>query len=226
MSYVIAYAAKPRKRKPRGPSTLVIAAITLAVAGIGLILPENVGEILAAQPDAGSRLPQVAGNASVIDADTIDIHGERIRLAGVDAPESRQQCLNASGKLWRCGQIAANALHVWINNNPVTCSIEGEDKYHRQIGTCSVRGASMQTWLVTNGYALAYRTYSTAYVPAEDKARLAKAGVWSGEFIAPWDWRKGKRLAVEKPVRPKAPEKIAEASALPDEGSVSGPPEN
>ncbi len=213
----VTYAATPRKRKPRGPSSLVIFVVVICVAGIGFFLPENIGEIFAAQPKADSQFPQVAGIASVVDADTIDIHGERIRLAGVDAPESRQQCLNTSGQLWRCGQIAANALDVWINNNPVACSIEGEDKYHRQIGTCSVRGASMQNWLVTSGYALAYRTYSTAYVPAEDKARIARVGVWSGEFVAPWDWRKGKRLRGEKPAHAKAVAKVVEKIETPPE---------
>ena len=35
----------------------------------------------------------ITGTASVIDGDTIDIHGTRIRLHGIDAPESRQTCL-------------------------------------------------------------------------------------------------------------------------------------
>ena len=49
--------------------------------------------------------------------------------------------------------------------------------------------------MVLNGWALAYRRYSTAYVLHEDGARLAKAGMWQGAFVPPWDWRRGKRLA-------------------------------
>jgi endonuclease YncB( thermonuclease family) len=143
----------------------------------------------------------IAGVATVIDADTLDIRGERIRLVGVDAPESGQKCLSADTKFVRCGSIAANALDAWINRNPVTCDIEGKDRYSRLLGECRVRGNSVQEWLVANGHAVAYRSYSTAYVPAELKARKAKVGVWAGEFVAPWDWRQGLRLSGEKPTK-------------------------
>jgi endonuclease YncB( thermonuclease family) len=149
------------------------------------------------------------GTASVIDADTLEIHGERIRLVGIDAPESGQKCLDTSGRFVRCGTIAANALDAWINRDAVSCNIEGKDRYDRLLAQCKVRGQNMQEWLVANGYAVAYRSYSTAYVPAELKARNAKAGVWAGKFVAPWDWRKGKRLPGEKPTKAMLEGKIA-----------------
>jgi endonuclease YncB( thermonuclease family) len=141
------------------------------------------------------------GTASVVDADTLEIRGERIRLVGVDAPESGQKCRDKSETLVRCGAIAANALDAWIDRDPVSCDIEGKDRYGRLLAQCKVRGQNMQEWLVANGYAVAYRSYSTTYVPAELKARQAKAGIWSGEFVMPWDWRQGLRLAGEKPTK-------------------------
>jgi endonuclease YncB( thermonuclease family) len=117
-------------------------------------------------------------------------------------PRSRgQKCLDTSGKFVRCGTTAANALDAWIDRDAVSCDIEGKDRYGRLLAQCKVRGQNMQEWLVANGYAVAYRSYSSAYVPAELKARRAKAGVWSGEFVMPWDWRQGLRLAGEKPTK-------------------------
>ena len=75
----------------------------------------------------------VAGTASVVDADTLDIRGERVRLVGVDAPEAGQKCLDATVRFVRCGTIAANALDRWINRASVTCDIEGKDRN----GACS-----------------------------------------------------------------------------------------
>lgn len=45
----------------------------------------------------------IVGNAPVIDGDTIEIHGKRIRLFGIDAPESGQFCVRPSGERWRRG---------------------------------------------------------------------------------------------------------------------------
>ncbi len=58
---------------------------------------------------ATPALADVGGVASVIDGDTLEIRGQRIRFHGIDAPESRQLC-RRDGKPWQCGKDAANAL--------------------------------------------------------------------------------------------------------------------
>jgi endonuclease YncB( thermonuclease family) len=50
------------------------------------------------------------GQASVIDCDTLEIHGQRIRLSGIDAPESSQLCRGDDSLQYRCGAKAANEL--------------------------------------------------------------------------------------------------------------------
>jgi endonuclease YncB( thermonuclease family) len=191
-----------RRRKPGGRrasrlSTVVVAGLGIGVAAVAAML--GLGGAGASASPAGKAA--IVGAASVVDADTLEIHGERIRLTGVDAPESHQKCRDAAGAFYLCGSVSANALDLWIAGNPVTCVTAGRDRYDRALAECSVRGASIQDWLVSHGYAIAYRSFSKAYVPQELKAREARAGVWAGEFIEPWNWRKGQRLRGEKPTR-------------------------
>lgn len=63
----------------------------------------------------------IVGVASVIDGDTIEIHGQRIRLFGIDAPESSQLCARPGGERWRCGQRASLALADRIGRATVSC---------------------------------------------------------------------------------------------------------
>jgi endonuclease YncB( thermonuclease family) len=135
---------------------------------------------------------EYAGRASVIDGDTIDVLRTRIRLWGIDAPESAQLC-RRDGKPWRCGRDAALALADWLGTRTVRCEERSRDRYGRVIAVCRVGGADVSAWLVEQGWALAFRKYSLDYVANEDWARSARHGIWSSSFEAPWDWRQGQK---------------------------------
>ena len=113
----------------------------------------------------------IAGTASVIDADTIEIHGVRIRLHGIGAPESSQTRLDAAGQTWRCGQRAALALQDLIGRRTVTCDERNVDRYGRIVSRCLVGQVDINQWLVAQGLVLAYRRYSRDYLAAEEAAR-------------------------------------------------------
>lgn len=136
----------------------------------------------------------VSGVPSVTDRDTLEIRGVAVRLHGIDAPESSQRCYRPSGKAWRCGQKAALALADKIGRAPVRCEGEERDRYGRLIGTCYSDGEDLNAWMVANGWAVAYRRYSRDYVDEERKARQRGAGIWQGEFVMPWKWRRGERV--------------------------------
>jgi len=142
---------------------------------------------------AGLPGSTLIGVASVIDGDTIEIHGQRIRLYGIDAPEGSQLCAQPTGERWRCGQRAAFALSDYIGSGTVECEPRGLDRYRRVLAVCFLRGEDLNGWLVSSGWALAFRRYSLDYVDQENAARQSRLGVWSGAFERPWDWRIRKR---------------------------------
>ncbi len=139
----------------------------------------------------------LTGVASVIDGDTLDIHGTRIRLHGIDAPESTQLCLDSDQKPWRCGQQAALALAERIGRAVVRCEKRDVDRYQRIVAVCSLGDTDLNGWMVRHGWAIAYRRYSMDYVQAENAAQQARAGIWIGRFIDPVSWRHGERLQIE-----------------------------
>ena len=148
-------------------------------------------------PIPGPAPISISGPVSVIDGDTIDIAGQRVRLHGIDAPETKQTC-RADGKQWRCGVYAGFALAEMIGRHWVHCRERDRDHYGRIVAVCNLagpEGPNVNAWIVREGWALAYRRYSTRYVAAENTAREARRGIWKGKFVAPWDWRRGKRLA-------------------------------
>ena len=153
----------------------------------------TVAFIAAVAMASGSEADAIMGVASVIDGDTIEIHGERIRLHGIDAPESAQLCQRQSGERWRCGQQASLALSDWIGRATIRCEPRDRDRYGRTVAICFKGNEDLGRWMVVNGWAVAYRRYSADYVADEDAARSARRNVWSGTFDMPWDWRASRR---------------------------------
>src|SRR6202451_4268765 len=90
----------------------------------------------------------MTGQASIIDGDTLEIHGTRIRLWGVDAPESGQLCRGDDSLQYRCGAKAANDLDAFIAQRPVRCLPVSLDQYGRTVARCSVDDIDLGDWLV------------------------------------------------------------------------------
>lgn len=144
-------------------------------------------------------LADVRGVASVIDGDTLEIHGAKIRLHGVDAPESAQLCQREARQPYRCGQQAALALSDKIGRQVVRCVEKDTDRYGRIVAVCYLGSEDLNRWLVATGNALAYTQFSRDYAPAEADAKKARIGMWAGTFQSPWDYRADRRADVSAP---------------------------
>lgn len=138
---------------------------------------------------------RVVGRASVVDGDTIAIRKERIRIHGIDAPESGQRCLDRQGEPFRCGQKASFVLQNLLRDRTVHCTGIERDRYGRLVATCRVGEVDVAEHMVRTGWATAYRRYSKKYVAVEVQARSEGLGMWAGSFVEPSRWRRGDRLA-------------------------------
>ena len=138
------------------------------------------------------------GIPKVIDGDSLEINNNKIRLIGIDAPERKQiskkpyliiSFLNFQTN-YECGLVATNQLKKFINNRTIKCTSENKDRYNRYLSTCYLKKIDINSWLVKNGYAVAFTRYSMIYLNEELYAKNNKIGLWQGTFEKPWEWIK------------------------------------
>lgn len=151
-----------------------------------------VGFLLAAV--AGLEADDLRGRVvSVADGDTITVLDagrmeHRIRLNGIDAPESRQPF----------SQVSRRQLSELVAGRDVLVVWDKRDRYGRLIGTVLVDGTNANLAQLTAGLAWYYRYYAAdvpadlrpRYEAAEADARAARRGLWADpQPVAPWGFR-------------------------------------
>ena len=163
-----------------------------------LIIISSIFFILTYNDVRSENINKISGFAKVVDGDTIKINSKKIRLYGIDAPEKKQKCKKtyltisfmSFTKDYMCGEVSTQKLIKKINNQKLNCNVIDVDRYKRLIGECFKRNINLNSWMVSNGYAVAYRKYSKKYVTDEINAKNNKLGIWQGKFEMPWDYRR------------------------------------
>jgi endonuclease YncB( thermonuclease family) len=170
---------------PRRPPFLIAILIVAVLAAVG----SGVREWHARPPIPAPTGGALAGVPRVVDGDSLELAGHRIRLFGIDAPESAQDCGDSRGRRYACGREARNALSDAIGGQRVTCTPVGES-YDRDVALCMANGRDLSDAMVRSGHALELRRFSNGrYAEAEREARNARRGLWAGDFERPSEWR-------------------------------------
>lgn len=134
----------------------------------------------------------VSGPAVVVDGDTLDMTGLRVRLFGVDAVELHQTCERGGPtgpEAWRCGEDAKAQLSALVAGQTIACERRDTDVYGRMVAVCRAGRVDLSAAMAWAGFAVALEDFSTAYVPSVEAARAQRSGIWGAAFVEPAAWR-------------------------------------
>lgn len=179
-----------------------IIAMLVGAAGMGYYGSDLFALLATYVAGKAAMSSEIVGRASVIDGDTIEIRGERIRFNGIDAPEATQSCQDLKGNRYQCGMMAADKLvQILKESSPVRCELIERDQYDRFVGNCyRSDGASVQALMVRSGWAMDWPRHSGgAFAKQQQDARLERMGMWAGKFQVPWEWRAEQRAQTQRP---------------------------
>ena len=184
-----------------GTALLIFLAGGIGAAAWLLPSPPNTSAGKFAAKQLSDRSP-LRGRATVLSGDTLRINGERIHLAGIEAPEHGQRCNRSKRRTWRCDLEAKNTLRRLVGRKTVTCSASAPDSDGVQRADCTVDGKNIAAELVKSGYAFANQGFFARYRTLERAARNKKSGVWQGKAERPEQyraklWEEAKRKAPE-----------------------------
>ncbi len=167
----------------RSRPSLLLSAVSVVITAVatGYVQP------LAAMPD------EILGTPTVVSGDSLEVSGYRVRLFGIDAPEPEQVCI-MDGRTYDCGHIAATALMDLTAGTTVRC-VPKQQVGEALVANCYAGDYDLSEGMTYTGWALALPDEGSRYKGLEDGAKKAHRGLWGGEFVAPWEWRQGKRFA-------------------------------
>jgi len=200
MSEVVRFARRPRRSRyalpppPRRATRLPLPAL---IIGLVILFITYGGQIFAPVPapaPTSRTAPAPLTAVRVVDGDTLHAGDQRIRLVGIDAPESKQTCRDERGHAWACGVAARERLAALVAAGAVSCASQGRDRYGRTLAVCSAGDvADVGAVLVREGYAVSYMDRDGRYLAQENQARDEGRGLWRGAFERPADWRRRQR---------------------------------
>ena len=130
-----------------------------------LVVAISDGDTLTVRPDGGEQL--------------------KVRIAEIDAPESRQPFGAASKR-----SLSDLCFKVRAEIRP-----QKTDRYGRTVARVTCRGEDASAHQVRTGMAWVFERYATdrSLFRLQDDAKAAGRGLWSDRKpVPPWEWRKAR----------------------------------
>lgn len=172
----------------------------LKLDGMSLLVLAGAAAVLVVAMSQGSMSPpkmgrEYAGEARVVDGDTLHVAGESIRLVGLDACEMGQPATFANHQM-DCGAWAKEQMQLLIGaTGQVRCESDERDRYDRPLGVCFAGQRNLNLAMLRGGYAFLYGggRQTAEYRAAEQEARDAKRGLWIFTNVSdPYEFRRSK----------------------------------
>lgn len=157
---------------------LLTGLVLLALGLSGGILRANLSE------------NELSGSIRVIDGDTFEIAGVKVRLHAIDAPENDQTCQSKKGVDWACGGWITKVVTDRYSGVTAHCEAVDTDRYGRTVARCMALGEDVGAWLVREGMAFAYVQYGADYVALEREAAAVDRGLHAARLQSPSEYRK------------------------------------
>lgn len=171
-----------------------VKAIAGALAGKAAKFAKDNGAEIQSTDETGTWKKIYADSTNVLDGDTVDVYVDgqkkaRIRLLGIDAPESSQEY----------GQNSGQTLENCIASGPVVVSYRHDDGKDRMLGKVVAGGVDCNYEQVKVGSAWHYKQYQNEqpasdrplYSSSELQARSGQKGLWANpQPLEPWLYRR------------------------------------
>ena len=191
------YQNKRQKSLPFWRISVLLLLLLNLLVGCELLQEHTQTQPATAQKTAStvtepSKMEYLVGRVvRVADGDTVTILDanntqHRIRLAQIDAPETKQAY----------SKVSKAALSELIATKEVTVKVDGIDRYKRVLGEIFIANKNVNLYMVRNGYAWAYTQYVTdnSYFKAQEAAQREQLGLWRDPHaLEPWEYRKQQR---------------------------------
>ena len=155
--------------------------VVVGLAALGSLLDHDGAEARGVATQA-----TIVGPARVIDGDTVEIRGTRIRIQGIDAPEMDDTCLRPDGTSWACGVWSTEAARTRFGGRTLQCEDLGERTWGRVVARCLYGEVDVAAAMVEKGAARAcprfaqQHAHSRGYMDIERGALAAGRGIFDG----------------------------------------------